>query len=76
MSLGRNLFGKFGFVGAVKPKIASLRSVLDLVEPSIQKRRVGAAKHWFSQSSSIEFQNKELARRAVSESLARVPLAR
>jgi hypothetical protein len=76
MSLGRNLLGKFGFIVAVKPKMASLRSVLDLVEPLIQKRRVGATNHWFSQSSSREFQNKELARRAVSESLARVPLAR
>jgi hypothetical protein len=76
MSVGRNLLGKFGFIGGVKPKIASLESVLKLVEPSIQKRRVGGAKQWFSQSSRREFQSKELARRAVSESLARAPLVR
>jgi len=76
MSVGRNLLGKFGFIGTVKPKIVSLESALKLVEPSIQKLRVGGAKHWFSQSNSREFQNKELARRAVSESLARVPVAR
>jgi len=76
MGVARSLLGMFGFIGAVKPKIGSLKSVLELVEPSIRKRRIGGTKRWFSQSGSREFQNKELARRAVSESLARVPVAR
>ena len=76
MSGARSLLDIFGFIGAVKLKIASLELVPGLVEPSIHKRPVGSAKRWFSQSRSREFQNKEYARRAVIESLARVPVAR
>jgi hypothetical protein len=76
MSVGRSLLGKFGFLGEMKPRIVSLESMLRLVEPSIRAPHVGGAKEWFSQSSSREFQSKELARRAFDKSLAKFPLAR
>jgi hypothetical protein len=76
MSIGRNLLGKFGLIGAMKPAIVSLESVLKLVRPSIRKACVGAARPWQSESSSREFNSKELSRRALNESLARFAVAR
>jgi hypothetical protein len=77
VSIGRNLLGKFGFIGAMKPKIASLELVLKLVQTSIQETRVGAVtRPWLSQSSSREFHSNELARRELNESMAGLPLAR
>jgi hypothetical protein len=76
MSIGRDLLGKFGIIAPMKPEIASAESLLKVVRPSIGKARVGAARRWSSESNSREFQSRELARRAVGESLARIPVAR
>ena len=76
MSTGRNPLGKFGIIEAMKPEITSLALVLKLVQPSIRKARVGAAKRWSSESSGRESHRAELARRTLNESFVRSPVSR
>jgi len=76
MSVGRNLFERFGLIGAVGPKNVSLTSIVRIVEPWIRKPSVRAPRVWLSAPSEREFHRKELARRAFDESLARLHVAR
>lgn len=73
MSVMTDLLQRFGLTGAIGTTIARLESVLILVH---RIPTMGGARYWHSQSGAREFQNMDLARKAINESYSRLPVAR
>jgi hypothetical protein len=76
MSIVTTVLGKFGFIGAMRPKIASLGSKLTGGHSVLPHVSLGRPREWFSPNRAEDFRREELARRAMNQFQGRLPIAR
>ena len=76
LSFLSRVFGLFGLLGDGRADAKSVGLKLDSVRPSFGLALRGSERAWFSLTSEKEFRNKQLERRALNESVIRLPVAR
>jgi len=76
LSFLTSVFRLFGLPGDERVDAMSVGIKLDNVRPRFGRGPRGSERAWFSLASEKEFRNKQLERRALSESVIRLPVAR
>ena len=74
MSIVTTMIRGLGSIGSLLPKIGIFeRSLIHLVSLGT---RLGPSKAWVSPSAAEQFRRNQMARRALNESMTRLPIAR